>query len=59
MAKIKSDDFEFPLEEFIKVDEKLQILSDVLEPARNSKRSSAFWRKQLYSCLIMEQHLVL
>lgn len=27
MAKIKSDDFEFPLEEFIKV------LSDVLEPA--------------------------
>lgn len=45
MAKIKSDDFEFPLEEFIKVDEKLQILSDVLEPARNSKRSSAFLEK--------------
>lgn len=37
VAKIKSDDFEFPLEEFIEVDEKLQILSDVLEPARNSK----------------------
>lgn len=36
----KSDDFEF-----IKVDEKLQILSDVLEPARNSKRSSAFLEK--------------
>lgn len=45
VAKIKSDDFEFPLEEFIKVDEKLQILSDVLEPARNSKRSSAFLEK--------------
>ena len=45
MAKIKSDDFEFPLEEFIKVDEKLQILSDVLEPARDSKRSSAFLEK--------------
>lgn len=42
VAKIKSDDFEFPLEEFIKVDEKL---SDVLEPARNSKRSSAFLEK--------------
>lgn len=39
VAKIKSDDFEFPLEEFIKV------LSDVLEPARNSKRSSAFLEK--------------
>lgn len=45
VATIKSDDFEFPLEEFIKVDEKLQILSDVLEPARNSKRSSAFLEK--------------
>lgn len=45
VAKIKSDDFEFPLEEFIKVDEKLQILSDVLEPARNSKGSSAFLEK--------------
>lgn len=45
VAKIKSDDFEFPLEEFIKVDEKLQVLSDVLEPARNSKRSSAFLEK--------------
>lgn len=45
VAKIKSDDFEFPLEEFIKVDEKLQILSDVLEPARNSNRSSAFLEK--------------
>lgn len=45
VAKIKSDDFEFPLEEFIKVDEKLQILSDVLEPARNSRRSSAFLEK--------------
>lgn len=40
VAKIKSDDLEF-----IKVDEKLQILSDVLEPARNSKRSSAFLEK--------------
>lgn len=51
VAKIKSDDFEFPLEEFIKVDEKLQILSDVLEPARNSKRSSAFLEKAaLWRC---------
>lgn len=63
VAKIKSDDFEFPLEEFIKVDEKLQILSDVLEPARNSaydrghalvtkfKDAKIFTRYDKYSCV--------
>lgn len=56
VAKIKSDDFEFPLEEFIKVDEKLQMYWSLLGTVRDLLR---FWRKQLYSCLTMEQCLVL
>lgn len=56
VAKIKSDDFEFPLEEFIKVDEKLQMYWNLLEIIRSLQHS---WRKQLSSCLIMGQCHVL